>query len=186
MIQQFELQELKLPGIYLITPFSASDHRGCMVKDYSIDFFLENSLQFEPIETLYISSNKFVLRGLHFQNTKPQSKLLRCIKGKVWCVAVDIRKDSNSIGKWISIELNDNNGKEILVPGEYAVGTLALEDSMLSCKCGERFYAEYDDGIRWNDADIDIKWPINNSYNKLCISDKDKELQSLQMYLKRG
>lgn len=183
MIQQFECCELSLAGVMLITPFSYSDNRGEMVKDYSKEFFDMNGIDFQPIETIYIHSRKSVLRGLHFQREKEQPKLVRCISGSIWAAVVDLRVDSPTLGKWLSVELNQMNGKEVFVPGGFAFGTLALEDSFISCKCGEAYYAEYDGGIRWNDPLLDVRWPLDSLENTPIISNKDIQLQSFRDYL---
>lgn len=184
MPQQFEISKLLIPGVLLIVPFSSFDDRGGMVKDYSKDFFEKNEIVFEPVETMYIQSRKDVLRGLHFQKVKKQSKLVRCISGFVWSVVVDLRLDSPTLGKWISLELNQENRNEVFVPGDCAFGTLALEDSLISCKCGEKYYAEYDTGIIWNDADLAVKWPFDSLNHAPIISSKDRSLQSYKDYLK--
>lgn len=180
MVQRFDFTDLSLPGVKLITCFTAEDGRGKTIKDYSYEVFFENGVLFQPMETLYINSKKNVLRGLHFQRVKGQSKLIRCIYGSVWAVIVDINKNSPTLGKWLSLELTSDKCDEIYIPGEFAVGTLALEDAEIVCKCGEKFYAEYSDGIFWNDPKLRITWPINDIP---ILSEKDAALQSFQTYL---
>ena len=169
MINQYDFTELSLSGVFQITPFSSTDNRGMLVKDYSQKLFKEKGIEFEPVETLCIYSNCNVLRGLHFQRGKGQAKLLRCVSGLIWAVVV---------GEELTPE------KELFVPGGFALGTYALQDSILECKCGEKFYAEYDDGIRWDDGDLNINWPIKINFGELIISDRDKELPSFQHYIK--
>ena len=94
---------------------------------------------------------------------------------------MDIRKESPLFGRWISEELSEDNNLELLVPAGFAFGTLAMEDSLLSCICGERFYAEYDSGIRWDDPDIAVRWPLSRG-QKPILSEKDKALQFLKEY----
>lgn len=181
MVRQFCFKKAEFPEVIRIAPFCANDDRGGIVKDYASEIFAENGISFTPIETIYIESRQGVLRGLHFQRVKQQPKLIRCLKGKVWSVVVDIRKESPTFGRWISEELSENNGLELFVPYGFAFGTLAMEDSLLSSKCGERFYAEYDDGIRWNDPDVNIRWPYSRAQEPL-VSEKDRTLQTLKEY----
>ncbi len=181
MVQQFRFEKTGFPEVIRITPFSASDDRGGIVKDYAEEPFAENGILFTPVETIYIESHKGVLRGLHFQRVQQQPKLIRCLSGKVWSAIVDIRKESPSFGKWISEEISERNSRALFVPEGFAFGTLAMEDSLLSSKCGQRFYAEYDSGIYWNDPDLDIQWPIDQT-SVVIISEKDKRLQSLKEY----
>lgn len=181
MMRQFNFEKTEFPEVIRITPFSASDDRGGLVKDYASDLFAENGISFKPVETIYIESRQGVLRGLHFQRVRQQPKLIRCLKGSVWSTVVDIRKESPFFGRWISEELSEDNNLELLVPAGFAFGTLAMEDSLLSCICGERFYAEYDSGIRWDDPDIAVRWPLSRG-QKPILSEKDKTLQFLKEY----
>lgn len=182
MINQYDFTELSLSGVFQITPFSSTDNRGMLVKDYSQKLFKEKGIEFEPVETLCIYSNCNVLRGLHFQRGKGQAKLLRCVSGLIWAVVVDLRSESSTCGKWIGEELTPE--KELFVPGGFALGTYALQDSILECKCGEKFYAEYDDGIRWDDKDLSISWPLEYISNKVILSERDRNLQTYHSYLK--
>lgn len=180
MVQMFQFDKTEFPEVRSITPFCANDDRGGMVKDYAAELFAENGISFIPVETLYIESRRGVLRGLHFQREKPQAKLIRCLTGKVWAVVVDIRGESCSFGRWISEELSGENKRELFVPEGFAFGTLALEDSLISCKCGEKFYAECDGGIRWNDPDINVRWPLDKGAQRPIVSEKDRTLPFLK------
>lgn len=180
MIQKFEFHETEIPGLIEITPFNADDIRGCFTKDYSKEVFEANGITHNLAEVFYTTSYKGVIRALHFQRIKQQPKLVRCIHGHVWDVVVDLRKDSPSFKKWLAFDLTGENHKEILVPAGCAHGYLVLEDSIVSYKCGEKFYGEYDDGIMWNDPDIGVAWPLEliGGEGKLILADKDKNLQS--------
>ena len=180
MIQKFEFHETEIPGLIEITPFNADDIRGCFTKDYSKEVFEANGITHNLAEVFYTTSYKGVIRALHFQRIKQQPKLVRCIHGHVWDVVVDLRKDSTSFKKWLAFDLTGENHKEILVPAGCAHGYLVLEDSIVSYKCGEKFYGEYDDGIMWNDPDIGVAWPLEliGGEGKLILADKDKNLQS--------
>lgn len=172
----YKFEEQSISGVYAITPFSASDFRGAGIKDYSEEVFKQNGICFQPKEILTIKSKKGVLRGIHFQRVKEQAKLIRCISGQLWCTVVDIRKESETFGQWISVDINE--GMEIYVPGDCAVGTLALADSLMICTYSEKYYGEYDDGIRWDDKDIGVEWPLDQIEGSPMISDKDKALGS--------
>lgn len=180
MVQKFEFRETEIPGLMEVTPFNADDVRGCFTKDYSKEVFEANGINHDLAEVFYTTSHKGVIRALHFQRIKQQPKLVRCIHGHVWDVVVDLRKDSPSFKKWLAFDLSGENHKEVLIPAGCAHGYLVLEDSIVSYKCGEKFYGEYDDGILWNDPDIGVEWPLEliGGAEKLILADKDKHLQS--------
>ena len=180
MVQKFEFRETEIPGLMEVTPFNADDVRGCFTKDYSREVFEANGINHDLAEVFYTTSHKGVIRALHFQRIKQQPKLVRCIHGHVWDVVVDLRKDSPSFKKWLAFDLTGENRKEVLIPAGCAHGYLVLEDSIVSYKCGEKFYGEYDDGILWNDPDIGVEWPLEliGGAEKLILADKDKNLQS--------
>lgn len=180
MIQKFEFHTTKIPGLVEVTPFCARDLRGCFTKDYSSEVFEANGITHDLKEVFYTTSHKGVIRALHFQRIRQQPKLVRCIYGHVWDVVVDLRKDSPSFKKWLAFDLTGDNQKELLIPAGCGHGYLVLEDSVVSYKCGEKFYGEYDDGILWNDPDIGIDWPLDKigGEEKLIIADKDRNLQS--------
>lgn len=183
MVRPFEVAKTNLPDAMLITPFQATDERGGTVKAYSREVLLEHGIDFVPVELLHITSKAGVLRGLHFQTVKPQPKLVSCVYGHIWCVLVDVRKDGQTFGTWISQELTEESGTEIYVPAGCAFGTLALEDSMISCQCGEKFYAEYECGIRWDDPELKIQWPLDK-IQRLILSGKDINWKSFRKSVK--
>ena len=184
MIQKFEFTPLDLAGAYLIQPFKATDVRGAFIKDYSGAVFRANGIEHELKEVFYTVSYKGVIRALHFQRVKQQAKLVRCISGHVYDVIVDLRPDSPTFMQWRGFHLTGENCKELLVPEQFAHGYLVLEDSIVSYKCAEDFYGEYDDGIMWNDPDIGVDWPLEEigGIDNLILADKDKNLQSFADY----
>jgi len=121
-----------------------------------------------------------VIRGLHFQGCKPQAKIVSVVCGGVWDVIVDLRKESATYGKWEAITLNEENKTSLYVPRGFAHGFLALEESIVSYKCAEIFYGEYDDGIIWNDPDLAVAWPLERigDVGSIILSDKDNRLRS--------
>lgn len=184
MIQKFDFQELDLKGAYLIKPFFASDERGGLVKDYNIDTFKANGIDHELKEVFYTISKKGVIRATHFQLVKQQAKLVRCIKGHVYDVIVDLRPDSPTFGKWMGFDLSEDNMNSLLVPEYFGHGYLVLEDSVVSYKCAEVFYGEGDSGIMYNDPQIGIDWPFHKigGIENLIISEKDLKLMSFEEY----
>ncbi len=180
MITKFEFLETEIPGLIAVTPFNADDVRGYFTKDYSKEVFEANGITHDLAEVFYTTSYKGVIRALHFQRVKQQPKLVRCIHGHVWDVVVDLRKDSPTFKKWLAFDLTGENRQELLIPAGCAHGYLVLEDSIVSYKCGEKFYGEYDDGIMWNDPDIGVEWPLDliGGEENLILAEKDKNLQT--------
>lgn len=185
MITKFAFCETEIKGLIEVTPFNADDVRGCFTKDYSKEVFEANGIKHDLMEVFYTTSYKGVIRALHFQRVKQQPKLVRCIHGHVWDVVVDLRKDSPTFKKWLAFDLTGENHKEVLIPAGCAHGYLVLEDSIVSYKCGEKFYGEYDDGVLWNDPDLNVAWPLEliGGEEKLILADKDKNLQSFAEFM---
>ncbi len=185
MIRKFEFRETEIRGLFEITPFNADDNRGCFTKDYSGEIFEANGIKHDLAEVFYTTSYKGVIRALHFQRERQQAKLVRCITGHVYDVVVDLRPESPTFKKWLGFDLIGEKHNEILVPGGCAHGYLVLEDSIVSYKCNEKFYSEFDDGIMWNDPEINIDWRLERigGVEKIIISDKDKNLQSFKEFI---
>ena len=186
MITKFSFEELDLKGAYKIQPFYATDERGGFVKDYNIDMFKANGIEHELKEVFYTISKRGVIRATHFQLVKQQPKLVRCISGHVYDVIVDLRPDSPTFGQWRGFDLTGENQVELYIPQFFGHGYLVIEDSVVSYKCGEVFYAEGDSGIMYNDKDIAIVWPFERieGIENLIISEKDKHLMSFEDYKK--
>lgn len=180
-MQRFSFQKTSFEGVLLVKPFVSEDDRGAFIKDYSREVFLQNGLNYDLKEVFYTESKKGVIRAIHFQSNHQQPKLVRCISGKIFDIVVDLRPGSSSYGQWEAFELSGENRDELLIPEFYGHGYLVLEDSIVSYKCAEKFYAEDDDGIRWDDPDIAVKWPVG-SVGKIILSDRDRNLQSLKDY----
>lgn len=178
--QQFAITESDISGVYLIKPFITNDKRGKVCKIHGIDLAWHIS-RFSAVETLVIESKKGVLRGLHFQKNKEQSRVIYCLSGKIWCAIVDLRLTSKTYGKWQGFELEESG--ELYIPTGCALGTLAFEDSLFLCECGENYYDEsLSSGIKWNDSTIGIKWPLQEMADKISISEKDQYMQSFKQY----
>lgn len=184
MTQKFEFHLTQIEGLILVKPFAAYDERGDFIKDYSQEVFEQNGIYHDLKEVFYTNSHKGVVRAIHFQRDKQQAKLVRCVLGHVYDVVVDLRKNSKTFGKWQGFNLSEVNKDELYVPDGCGHGYLVLEHSVVSYKCGEKFYSEYDDGILWNDSDIHVKWPLElvGGKEKVILSDKDKNLQTFAQF----
>ncbi len=185
MIQKFAFKETEIKGLIEVTPFNAVDVRGCFTKDYSKEVFEINGISHDLQEVFYTTSHKGVIRALHFQREKQQPKLVRCITGHVYDVVVDLRKDSSTFKKWLGFDLVGEKHNEILVPAGCAHGYLVLEPSIVSYKCSEKFYGEFDSGIKWDDPDINVEWPLEQigGRENLILADKDKELSTFKDFV---
>lgn len=183
MIQKFSFEKTSIEGLILVNPFVAYDERGYFIKDYSKEVFEDNGITHDLKEVFYTNSHKGVIRALHFQREKTQPKLVRCVNGKVFDVVVDMRKDSPTFGHWEGFYLSEENKKELLIPGYCAHGYLVLEPSIVSYKCAEKFYGEFDDGVMWNDKDIAVKWPLEELGGaEIILAEKDKNLQTFEQF----
>ena len=187
MITKFSFEELDLKGAYKIQPFYATDERGGFVKDYNIDIVNANGIEHDLKEVFYTISKKGVIRAIHFQLVKQQAKLVRCISGRVYDVIVDLRPDSATFGQWRGFNLTGENQVELYIPQFFGHGYLVVEDSVVSYKCAEVFYAEGDSGIMYNDRELAIEWPMHlvGGEENLVISEKDTHLMSLREYIKK-
>ena len=185
MLTKFDFRQTAISGLIEVTPFNADDIRGCFTKDYSKEVFEANGIHHDLAEVFYTTSYKGVIRALHFQRVRQQPKLVRCIWGHVWDVVVDLRKDSPTFRKWLSFDLVGEKHNEILVPAGCAHGYLVLEESVVSYKCGEKFFGEYDDGILWNDPELAVAWPLEKvgGADNIILAEKDRKLQSFAQFI---
>ena len=150
------------------------------METYRAEEFKKAGLDFSFVQDNQSKSKKGVLRGLHFQYTKPQGKLVRVIRGEVFDVAVDLRKDSPTYGKWEGVILSEENKKQFYVPEGFAHGFLVLSDEAeFIYKCTNFYDSKDECGILWNDPDIGIKWPVDD-INRVILSKKDKEWKTLK------
>lgn len=144
------------------------------METYNYEDFKIAGLDMVFVQDNQSKSKKGVLRGLHFQENYPQGKLVRAIKGEVFDVAVDLRKHSVTYGKWIGVILSGENKKQLYVPEGFAHGFLVLsEEAEFTYKCTEVYHPEDEVGIKWDDADLEIEWPLENII-ELVLSEKDK------------
>lgn len=177
----FEFEKLYLDGAFCISNFSVGDNRGGFTKCFEKDIYKDGGIDFQLNETFVSVSAKNVIRGLHFQTNNPQAKLVCAIKGKVWDVIVDLRVNSKTYKQWTAVELSAENHKALYVPRGFAHGFASLEDdSIMLYQCDGAYDNETDTGIRFDDPDIGIKWPIDLA----CAihSQRDLNLMSLKQY----
>ncbi len=184
MIQKFNFKKATIDGVILIDPFIAYDERGSFLKDYSRETFKDNGIDHDLKEVFYTSSHKGVIRAIHFQREKQQAKLVRCVHGHIFDIICDLRKDSATFGQWIGFDLSDKNHQQILIPEGCGHGYLVIEPSIVSYKCAEKFYGEYDDGIMWNDERLGIDWPLHK-VDQVILSEKDKNLQTFKEFVEK-
>lgn len=183
-----------IEGLHIIEPAVHGDSRGYFMETYNKRDMEEAGLCMNFVQDNQSMSTKGVLRGLHFQINFPQGKLVRVIKGKVFDVAVDIRKGSKTYGKWYGVELSTENKKQFYISEGFAHGFLVLSDIAEFCYKVTDFYHPNDEsGIAWNDPDIGINWGVVGEYNgtadcagytlpdgtPLIMSDKDKKWMKL-------
>ena len=173
----FEFIKLEIPDVMLVKPKIFQDERGFFMETYKASDLKSIGISYNFVQDNHSKSKKGVLRGLHYQlNPKEQGKLVRCIKGKIWDVAVDIRKGSPWYGKWIAVELSEENKHILWIPPGFAHGFVSLEDSEIIYKCTEEYDPALDRGIIWNDPDINISWPFKDP----ILSPKDANLPMLK------
>ncbi len=156
------------------------DSRGFFVERFNKKIFADNGIPCEYIQDNFSRSLPRVIRGLHYQNNPSQAKLVGCTRGRIWDVAVDIRKNSATFGKYFGIELSGDNGKLLYIPAGFAHGFSVLGDEMadVTYKVDGSYNKAGEGGIIYNDVDLNIKWPVGN----IIISDKDAALQSFAKY----
>lgn len=149
-----------IEGLCVITPKKYGDSRGYFMETYNANDMKEAGLDYKFVQDNQSMSSKGVLRGLHFQKEYPQVKLVRVIRGEVFDVAVDLRADSKTYGKWHGELLSEENGKQFLIPKGFAHGFLVLSDYAEFCyKCDDFYHPDDEGGLAWNDPDIGIEWP---------------------------
>lgn len=174
-----------IDGLYVIEPAVFGDERGYFLESYNQKDFYEAGLNMAFVQDNESRSAKGVLRGLHYQIKHPQGKLVRVTHGEVYDVAVDLRKNSVTFGKWYGLVLSNENKKQFYIPEGFAHGFLVLSDSAVFCyKCTDFYYPEDQGGIIWSDRDLNINWPLKGM-NGVILSEKDKASQSLSDYIKK-
>ena len=168
--------ETKLAGVLIIEPKVFGDSRGFFKETFQAERYREAGIEYTFVQDNYSRSQKGVLRGLHFQITKPQGKLVSCPKGAVFDVAVDIDPESTTYGQYVGVELTEENHKQLWVPPGYAHGFCVLSETAdFQYKCTDYYDPSDEGGVIWNDPDVAIKWPISDP----SLSNKDAILPTL-------
>ena len=169
-----------IEGLCVIEPAVHGDARGYFMETYSQRDMEEAGLTMNFVQDNQSCSTKGVLRGLHFQKEFPQGKLVRVIKGSVFDVAVDLRSNSDTYGKWFGIELTEENKKQFYIPEGFAHGFLVLSDEAEFCyKCTDFYHPGDEGGLAWNDPEIGVEWPLEEGVD-LIISEKDQKWKGLK------
>jgi len=169
----FKFIATEIEGVIIVETKEYGDNRGYFMETYSREHFYSGGIKVDFVQDNQSKSQKGVLRGLHFQSKNVQGKLVRVIKGEVYDVAVDLRKDSKTYGKWIGLFLNTENKRQLYIPTGFAHGFLVTSDEAeFVYKCTDYYNATADGGILWNDPDIGINWPLED-VDKVLLSKKD-------------
>ena len=167
----FEFEKLEIEGLVLVKPKVFGDNRGFFLESYKKSEFVQNGIDVEFIQDNHSKSTKGVLRGLHYQaKPKMQAKLIRCSKGKILDVAVDLRSNSKTFGKYVKVELSEENKYMFFIPEGFAHGFIVLSDEAeLLYKTNSEFSSELDRGLLWNDEMVNVDWGVEAP----ILSDKD-------------
>jgi dTDP-4-dehydrorhamnose 3,5-epimerase len=171
-----------MPEVFLIEPKVFSDNRGFFYESYNRRDMERAGVPYEFVQDNQSLSGKGVIRGLHYQGRHPQGKLIRVLKGSIFDVVVDIRKKSPAFGKSTGVEISATNRRTLWIPAGFAHGFLALEDQTeVHYKTTDFYYPECEAGIRWDDPDLGISWPLEeNGISSINISQKDAQLPLLK------
>lgn len=179
-MSKFTFNKTSIEGVYVIETTVFGDDRGYFMETYQKDIFDDAGLDFDFVQDNQSKSKKGVLRGLHFQYTQPQGKLVRVIKGEVFDVAVDLRKDSDTYGKWEGVILSEENKKQFFIPKGFAHGFLVLSDEAeFTYKCTDFYKPDDEGGIQWDDLEIGIDWPLDG-IDEITLSEKDKKWKPMK------
>ncbi|WP_026884435.1 dTDP-4-dehydrorhamnose 3,5-epimerase [Clostridium akagii] len=177
---KFNFHKTDIEGVYIIEPEVFGDNRGYFMETYNLDEFKEAGLGMSFVQDNQSKSKKGVLRGLHFQTQHLQGKLVRVTSGEVFDVAVDLRKGSNTYGKWVGVKLSAENKKQFYIPEGFAHGFLVLsEEAEFVYKCTDLYHPEFEGGIAWNDPEIGVEWPTEG-IEEVILAEKDKKRKSLK------
>ena len=171
-----QFEPLALEGAFVIAHIFNRDNRGGSIKCFEKQLYAEQGIAFELSETFVSVSKKNVIRGMHFQKNHPQAKLVSVLQGRVDDVIVDLRRESDTFQKWVSVELSSENHKALYIPRGFAHGFAALEEeTIMLYQCDGEYDKESDTGLRFDDPDLGIKWPVKSSVCLLYTSDAADE-----------
>ncbi len=177
---EIKIESRYLQDVVVLVPEIFQDSRGFFMETFREDQFKALGLPYRFVQDNHSRSAKGVIRGLHFQWEPPMGKLMRVTQGSAFLVAVDIRKGSPTLGKWVGIEASSENRREVWAPAGFARGFCVLSDfAEIQYKCTGAYNNKGESGILWNDPEIGIKWPVTNAE----LSEKDKKAQTLAQWL---
>ncbi|HDP77692.1 MAG TPA: dTDP-4-dehydrorhamnose 3,5-epimerase [Mesotoga infera] len=180
-MSKFEIIGTSFEGLCLIRPSVFSDQRGMFRETYNEKEFEKIGIPKIYVQDNHSRSKKGTLRGLHYQVRKPQAKLIIVARGSVFDVAVDLRRDSDTYGKWYGAVLSEENALEVFIPEGFAHGFLALSDTDFLYKCSTLYDPQDEAGIIWNDREIGIRWPLREyGIDEPLLSEKDKKWPTLK------
>lgn len=180
----FEFKRLKIPDVILIKPKVFEDDRGFFMETYKKSDFERAGIKGEFVQDNHSKSKYGVLRGLHFQREPyAQGKIVRCVRGVIYDVAVDLRRDSSTFGKYVGVILSEYNKYMLYIPRGFAHGFLVLSDvAEILYKVDNIYAPEYEGGLIWNDKDVSIEWPVDDP----ILSEKDKKWPTLKELMEKG
>lgn len=174
---KFKFNKTSVEGVFIIDPQVFADSRGYFMETYNEKDFFDSGIKIKFVQENQSSSKKGVLRGLHYQKNYSQTKLVRVLYGEVYDVAVDLRSNSKTYGKYVGVLISSENKKQLLIPKGFAHGFLVKSNfAEIAYKCDNFYHPEDEGGIFWNDKDIDIKWPIEG---EVILSEKDQNYPTL-------
>jgi len=176
-----EIESTSLSGLMIIKPKIFKDERGFFLESYHRSRFYEAGIECDFVQDNHSLSARGTLRGLHYQSSPGQAKLVRCTRGSIWDLAVDLRLDSPTLGKFWAIELNDENHFQFFIPVGFAHGFYVLsEKAEVQYKCSAVYNAQTEAGVAWDDPDLNLPWPDK----KPLLSERDKKNPTFKDFLK--
>ena len=184
----FTFEKTNIDGVIVIRPHLFSDQRGMYKKNYEKEVFAANGITCEFTESSDLYSRKGTIRGLHYQTVDPQAKLIHVISGILFDVALDLRPESETFGMFHAELLKAEENKVIYIPEKFAHGFMALsENTIFSYQCSGRYIPEACGGIRWNDPDLNIPWPLKEyKIKNIIATEKDLEWPGISEYMQAG
>jgi dTDP-4-dehydrorhamnose 3,5-epimerase len=179
---RINIESRHLQDVVVVIPEAFQDSRGFFMETFREDEFKANGLPTQFVQDNHSRSTKGIVRGLHFQWEPPMGKLMRVSLGSAFLVAVDVRKGSPTLGKWAGIEVSAENRRQVWAPAGFARGFCVLSDAAeIQYKCTGIYNNKGESGIRWDDPEIGVEWPIKDP----ILSDKDRNAQTLAQWLSR-
>lgn len=188
-VETCEVDGVEIEGLKVISPSVFGDERGYFMETYNYNDFAAAGIDQTFVQDNQSSSKKGVLRGLHFQINYPQDKLVRVVNGEVFDVAVDLREESETYGKWYGVRLSAENKKQFFIPKNFAHGFIVLSDTAEFCyKCTDFYHPNDEGGLLWCDPEIGVDWPMPEgmTMEDLIISEKDHKWKGIKEYRKEN